>query len=90
MTAACGESFNFFTRCYVFTWEFMPVAVVVGAGPGISRSVALKFAREGFHLGLVARRVEKLQTLGKEIEALGVRALLVQADASSEEDVQKV
>src|SRR5436305_408524 len=33
----------------------MPSAVIIGAGPGIGLSVARRFAREGFDIGLIAR-----------------------------------
>jgi NAD(P)-dependent dehydrogenase (short-subunit alcohol dehydrogenase family) len=35
----------------------MNVVVVVGVGPGISKSVALKFSAEGYAVALIARRV---------------------------------
>ncbi|WP_187414640.1 SDR family NAD(P)-dependent oxidoreductase [Nonomuraea sp. PA05] len=33
----------------------MPAAVIVGSGPGIGRSVARRFAKEGLEVGLVSR-----------------------------------
>ncbi|HEY2058757.1 MAG TPA: SDR family NAD(P)-dependent oxidoreductase [Amycolatopsis sp.] len=33
----------------------MPVTIVIGAGPGIGRSVARRFEREGFETGLISR-----------------------------------
>jgi NAD(P)-dependent dehydrogenase (short-subunit alcohol dehydrogenase family) len=33
----------------------MPVTIVIGAGPGIGRSVARRFEREGFEAGLISR-----------------------------------
>lgn len=42
----------------------MPVlektCVVVGVGPGVGLAVARRFAREGYHIGLVGRRAEAL------------------------------
>lgn len=37
------------------------VAVVMGVGPGLGTAIARRFAREGFALGLMARRVESLE-----------------------------
>jgi NADP-dependent 3-hydroxy acid dehydrogenase YdfG len=48
--------------------------VVVGAGPGVSGSVARRFAREGYDAGLVGVDAEVLETLAGEVRELGVRA----------------
>jgi NAD(P)-dependent dehydrogenase (short-subunit alcohol dehydrogenase family) len=54
--------------------------VVVGAGPGVSGSVARRFAREGYDAGLVGVDPEVLDTLGDEVRALGVEAGTAVAD----------
>jgi NAD(P)-dependent dehydrogenase (short-subunit alcohol dehydrogenase family) len=58
-----------------------PLAVVVGAGPGLGLAVAERFAREGFRLALVARSPDRL-----DLSALPASAetLLVAADVSDE------
>lgn len=48
-----------------------PVVVVVGAGPGVSGSVARRFAREGYDVGLLGIDEDQLLTLAGELEALG-------------------
>ncbi len=48
-----------------------PVIVVVGAGPGVSGSVARRFAREGYDVGLLGVDEEQLLTLAGELEELG-------------------
>lgn len=48
--------------------------VVVGAGPGVSGSVARRFAREGYDAGLVGVDAAALETLAGEVRALGVEA----------------
>ncbi|GAA1766479.1 SDR family oxidoreductase [Nocardioides hankookensis] len=48
-----------------------PVVVVVGAGPGVSGSVARRFAREGYDVGLLGIDQEQLVQLAGELEALG-------------------
>lgn len=58
------------------------VAVVTGAGRGIGRASALALAREGCHLVVTSRTAGDLNTLAGEIEALGVKALAVPADAA--------
>jgi NAD(P)-dependent dehydrogenase (short-subunit alcohol dehydrogenase family) len=48
-----------------------PVIVVVGAGPGVSGSVARRFAREGYDVALLGVDEEQLLVLAGELEALG-------------------
>jgi 3-oxoacyl-[acyl-carrier protein] reductase len=57
-----------------------PVAVVAGVGPGIGRSTALGLAHRGYDVAVAARRVEYLDSVVAELEALGVRGLAVQTD----------
>src|SRR6478672_9168300 len=42
-----------------------PVVVVVGAGPGVSGSVARRFARDGYDVGLVGIDETELGELGR-------------------------
>lgn len=44
-------------------------ALVVGAGPGISASVARRLAAAGVKVGLAARNIDKLQAFAEEIGA---------------------
>ena len=55
------------------------VLVVVAAGPGLGRAVALRFAREGAAVGLVARSTDKLGGLVTEVSAAGARAVATAA-----------
>ncbi len=59
-----------------------PVAVVTGASSGIGRATAKRLARQGYRVVLVARGREALQTLAKEIEGEGGRAVVEALDAS--------
>jgi len=58
------------------------VAVVTGASSGLGVQFAKALARQGADLVLLARRVEKLEKVKKEIEGLGVRCLAVQCDVT--------
>jgi len=60
-------------------------ALIVGAGPGISASLARAFARLGVKLALAARNIEKLDTL---VQATGARAFA--ADAADAESVAEL
>lgn len=58
------------------------VAVVLGVGPGLGRAVAVRFAREGFAVALMARQIETLEPVHREIEENGGRAVSIVADAT--------
>ena len=59
-----------------------PVAVVIAAGPGVSGSLARRFAREGYDLALVGRETEVLQALAGELEARGATVRYAVADVT--------
>ena len=55
--------------------------VVVGAGPGLGASIALRFAREGFRVALVARSAEGLDLTGMDVAG---EPVVVAADVADE------
>jgi NAD(P)-dependent dehydrogenase (short-subunit alcohol dehydrogenase family) len=60
-------------------------ALIVGAGNGLSASLARLFAKEGFTIALAARRIEKLTQLSSEIGAVSFAA-----DASKPDEVEQL
>ena len=60
------------------------VALVTGASSGLGVEFARGLAMAGADVALLARRFDRLQTVAKMCEDLGVRALPVQADLSDE------
>ncbi|MCW2866641.1 MAG: short-chain dehydrogenase/reductase [Marmoricola sp.] len=59
-----------------------PVIVVVGAGPGVSASVARRFAREGYDVALLGSEDGAVQTLAEELEHAGARVRRAVADVT--------
>lgn len=59
------------------------VVVVTGASAGVGRAVVRRFAREGAHIGLLARGLDGLEAARREVESAGGRALILQADVAS-------
>ena len=51
----------------------MPTLLIVGAGPGISAATARRLGRDGYSVGLIARREEALADLGSTLRGDGVR-----------------
>ncbi|MPZ98155.1 MAG: SDR family oxidoreductase [Dehalococcoidia bacterium] len=65
------------------------VAVVTGASRGIGRACALELARHGASVVInYTSNEEAANSAKQEIEALGAKALVVQADVSKAEDAQ--
>ena len=59
------------------------LAVVVGAGKGMGVNIAKVFGQHDFKVAMLARSLEKLEPLAKELKAQGVEAYTYAADAAS-------
>ena len=62
-------------------------ALITGGSRGIGRAAALAFARRGLDVAILARTQAELDVVAREITALGRRALPLQCDVTSEQDV---
>ena len=66
------------------------VAIVTGAGQGIGRAIALRLAGAGATVVVAELNREVGEAVGKEIEALGRRALVVEVDVSKLDQTQRL
>src|SRR5438128_4426864 len=64
------------------------VALVTGASSGLGIEFAQGLAMAGADVAIVARRLERLQAVAKQLEAFGVRALAVPADLREEAQIE--
>jgi len=66
------------------------VAIVTGAGRGIGRGIALALAAHGAHIVVNDVNLQNAGAVADEIRAAGTKALVVQADVTDEDQVQKM
>jgi len=63
-------------------------AAIVGVGPGLGRALALRFARGGLTVGLLARSETALASVRAEVEATGAKAGSYVCDTTDEAAVR--
>ncbi len=67
------------------------IAVVTGASRGIGKGVSLMFAEEGADIVCVAKSDnEHLEKTKKEIELIGRKVIIINADVSKKDEVDKI
>lgn len=66
------------------------VVVITGASSGLGSQMARGFANQHANLVLLARRVERLEELAKELSAKGVKVLPLKCDVTNTENVNAV
>ena len=65
------------------------VVVITGASAGVGRATAVEFARRGARVALLARDVDRLERARRDVESAGGEALIVQADVSDSDAVER-
>ena len=63
--------------------------IITGGGTGIGKAIALRLAKEGAKVSLLARNLERLQQVVDEIQAVGGQAQCVSCDITDQASVQE-
>src|SRR5947207_3263530 len=66
------------------------IALVTGAGRGIGRATALRLARAGCDVALVARTAADLEAVAAEAAPTGARTLVLPADITDDAQVESI
>ena len=63
------------------------VAVITGASSGLGMQMSRAFAEQGADLVILARRIERLEELKKELEEKGTKVLAIKCDVTVTSDI---
>lgn len=63
------------------------VAIITGAGQGIGRAFALRFAQEGSHVVIADLQHDRAEQVAQEIRASGAKAAAIRVDVSQSESI---
>jgi NAD(P)-dependent dehydrogenase (short-subunit alcohol dehydrogenase family) len=66
------------------------VAIITGGGTGIGAAGAKALAKNGTFVGVVGRRIEKLEETVKAIETAGGNAIAIQADLADHSSTEEI
>jgi NAD(P)-dependent dehydrogenase (short-subunit alcohol dehydrogenase family) len=66
------------------------VAIVTGAGRGIGRAIAKKFAVEGAAVALAARTSAEIEGVAEEVQAAGGKAVALAADVAQPDECERI
>jgi NAD(P)-dependent dehydrogenase (short-subunit alcohol dehydrogenase family) len=64
------------------------VVVITGGSAGAGRAAALAFAEKGYHVGVLARSVERLEATRREVDGFGVSCMPIPTDVADADAVE--
>ena len=67
----------------------MGLVIIIGVGPGISYGVARRFGKEGYRIGLIARREDRLASFAEQLKSEGIEAEYATADVTDPDAIAK-
>lgn len=65
-------------------------AIITGSGRGIGRAIALAFANEGADIGINEINLPDAESVAREVESIGRKAIVAKADVSNYDEVEKM
>jgi 3-oxoacyl-[acyl-carrier protein] reductase len=65
-------------------------ALVTGGSKGIGRAICLALAKEGANVIIAARNENEIEETVDKLKSMGSKAMAIQADVRSEEDVRRL
>jgi len=65
-------------------------ALVTGGSKGIGRAICLALAKEGANIVIAARNESEIEETMNKLKSMGSKAMAIQADIRSEEDVRRL
>jgi len=66
------------------------VALITGGGQGVGQGIALALAKQGAHVVVTGRTLEKCETTAEMLRERGVNALALRCNVKSAEDLQSI
>ncbi len=66
------------------------IAIITGAGRGLGRAMAVKFAQAGAHIVAASRTVAQLEITAAEVRETGRKCLVIPTDVTSSEAVNRM
>lgn len=66
------------------------IAIVTGAGGGIGKAIALRFAKEGANVVVADINLEEAKQTASEIESMGRKSLAVKVDVTKKTEVEQM
>ena len=66
------------------------IALITGASSGIGKAIAVKLARMQMQVILIARRLERLESVASLIQEAGGKAEVIQADLTQEDEHMRI
>ncbi len=65
----------------------MKKVIITGASSGIGEAIAEEYAKKGYSLGLIARRLDRLKVIKRRLNDLGVTVAIRSLDVANDQEI---